>query len=209
MPSTLTFKRDYATTDDQLGFSRYVDTIGEMISDENFETPFCIGVHGKWGSGKTSFMRQLQTFLEKNPTDNPITIPVWFNPWRYTNEDHLIIPFLKTIEAELKRYSEILEANSKTVKRNIVNRACLAIARTARSIAYASQLNFGVVKFTGKDAVNQEKDLLAAEKDQDFTEEHQELAEIYFTVTQHLQQVVFAETDEIATADKKLLLSGW
>jgi predicted KAP-like P-loop ATPase len=36
----------------------------------------------------------------------PLTIPVWFNPWRYEKEEHLIIPFLKTIEHDIENYIE-------------------------------------------------------------------------------------------------------
>lgn len=103
MPANLTFRRDYFCLDDQLGFDRYVRTLAEMITDKHFRTPFCIGIHGEWGSGKTFFMRQLEVQLKKSATD-PLAVPVWFNPWRYGKEEHLIIPFLRTIAAALKGY---------------------------------------------------------------------------------------------------------
>ncbi len=88
---------------DLLGFEQYIDTLDRMISDKDFRTPFCIGIFGKWGSGKTSFMRLLEKRLSEDKSD-PRAIPVWFNPWRYEKEEHLIIPFLKTIEHEIEGY---------------------------------------------------------------------------------------------------------
>ena len=51
---------DTPSVEDQLGFDTYVNTIAEMIGDPTFNTPFCIGIFGDWGVGKTSFMRQLE-----------------------------------------------------------------------------------------------------------------------------------------------------
>lgn len=96
MEDILNIQSDAHCEEDQLGFDPYVRTIARMVTDKDFKTPFCIGIYGKWGSGKASFMRLLEKRLLEEKT-NPRAIPVWFNPWRYEKEEHLIIPFLKTM----------------------------------------------------------------------------------------------------------------
>ncbi|MEE9605767.1 MAG: P-loop NTPase fold protein, partial [Candidatus Scalindua sp.] len=104
---------DVYCEEDLLGFGRHIDILSEMITEEGFKTPFCIGIFGKCGSGRTSFMHLLEKRLSEDKT-TPHTIPVWFNPWRYEEEEHLIIPFLKTMEHGLRRYKE---QNKRTGKR--------------------------------------------------------------------------------------------
>jgi predicted KAP-like P-loop ATPase len=94
MPHRLNFQTDGFSSDDQFGFDRSTITLPAMIRDKGFSTPFCIGIYGDWGTGKTSFMRQLEKRL-KEGDGKPRPVPVWFNPWRYQKEEHLIIPFLK------------------------------------------------------------------------------------------------------------------
>ena len=102
MPDKLNFKHDRYCQEDRLGFDQYIDVLADMIRAENFQTPFCFGLYGKRGSGKTSFMHLLEKKLQQNGGKPPYPITVWFNPWRYEKEEHLIIPFLKTIEQALK-----------------------------------------------------------------------------------------------------------
>ena len=54
MAYSLNTKSDIYCEEDLLGFDQYVDTLNRMITDKDFETPFCIGIFGKWGSGKTT-----------------------------------------------------------------------------------------------------------------------------------------------------------
>jgi len=103
MKQYLNIKSDVYCEEDLLGFDKYIDTLSVMISAKDFKTPFCIGIFGKWGSGKTSFMHLLENKLSELKS-KPQAIPVWFNPWRYEKEDHLVIPFLKTIEHEIRKY---------------------------------------------------------------------------------------------------------
>ncbi len=109
--SILNIRSDIPCEEDALGFDKYVDTLGGMVCDPQFKTPFCIGIYGKWGSGKTSFMKLLEKKLSQN-SNEPQAIPVWFNPWRYEKEEHLIIPFLKTIESEIQRYAKKTDKKS-------------------------------------------------------------------------------------------------
>lgn len=105
----LIFNPDYSIGDDLLGFKTHVEVLSKMICAKNFKTPFCIGIYGQWGSGKTTFMRLLEDAVKNCgkdiAEDEKYVIPVWFNPWRYAKEEHLIIPFLKTIQQEIDTYA--------------------------------------------------------------------------------------------------------
>ena len=57
---------DKPTAIDQLGFEPYVIGIENLVRKTNPENlPFLVGIYGAWGSGKTSFMMQLKSRLEK------------------------------------------------------------------------------------------------------------------------------------------------
>ena len=69
------FNPDVHSNEDLLGFDQYIQTLGRMIKDPQFKTPFCIGVYGTWGSGKTTFMRLLSQEICKDGAE-PYVIPV-------------------------------------------------------------------------------------------------------------------------------------
>lgn len=67
---------------DELNYSIYVDTLKEIVMDTNIgQTPLTIGIHGAWGSGKTSLMQMLQNSL------NDDVKSLWFNAWEYDKAD--------------------------------------------------------------------------------------------------------------------------
>lgn len=60
---------------------------------------FNVGVFGSWGSGKTTLLRLVHSALRGNQT----VIPVWFNSWRYQNEEDITLPVLFAIKREVDR----------------------------------------------------------------------------------------------------------
>jgi hypothetical protein len=51
-----------------------------------------IGIYGEWGSGKTSFLMMLDKALQEKGI-----FPIWFNAWKYSQEDNLWSALLQTI----------------------------------------------------------------------------------------------------------------
>lgn len=81
-------------------FGIYSKVIVKMI--KNSYPNFCIGVHGEWGMGKTTFMASIKKQLEDD-TNNENIITVWFDAWKYENENQFaLIPLLKTINYSIK-----------------------------------------------------------------------------------------------------------
>lgn len=73
-----------------------------------------IGLFGEWGCGKTLHLRHIHQHFERQlPSSKQnaipatgLTLPVFFNAWRYETEDHLIIPLLKTTQQRLRAWIE-------------------------------------------------------------------------------------------------------
>ncbi len=142
---------------DLLGHDVYVETLGEMIADKEFQTPFCIGIYGKWGSGKTTFMKLLAKKLEDSKSGQT-TIPVWFNPWRYAKEEHLIIPFLKTIELSIKNY--VNETKGTQGLKKILKNAAQKAGDAAAAISHGISGELLGLKFDAAKAIEHEKSLI-------------------------------------------------
>lgn len=80
---------------DGLGFGGFAKVLADAVIDTR--GPFTIGVFGEWGTGKTSLMRLVESELSE--PGNIVT--VWFNAWRYEQEEHPIVPLVGTIVREL------------------------------------------------------------------------------------------------------------
>jgi ABC-type oligopeptide transport system ATPase subunit len=78
--------------EDTLGFAPYARILCNTIRDTHTEQlPFCIGIFGEWGSGKSSFMKMIQDLL---PDDMPY---IWFNPWKYDRKEELWHALIQSI----------------------------------------------------------------------------------------------------------------
>jgi hypothetical protein len=89
---------------DLLGFTEDVDSMAALIADRETEPPLAIALLGRWGSGKSSFMRQLQDRVARlaeqghhNPTRSVFATAVRqvrFDAWHY-NDDHLWVGMIE------------------------------------------------------------------------------------------------------------------
>lgn len=73
-------------------FNVFVDSIQNLILNPEIETPFTLVINGKWGSGKTSLMRTIKKSLDNSSqkTIDKKVKTVWFNAWKYSDQDNLI-----------------------------------------------------------------------------------------------------------------------
>ncbi len=108
---------DYADKD-LIGHVDYCDGLVEMIRSVDSRGSFTIGIYGQWGTGKTSILQQVKKNLD-DPIQNsqqPV-LTVWFNPWQFTSEEHLIIPFFHTLIASLSTRLE--ESNAHKISNKL------------------------------------------------------------------------------------------
>ena len=185
---------------DQLGFDHYIDALSGMIRDPAFQTPFCIGVFGPWGSGKTSFMQILHEKLQADRTQTPAPVAVWFNPWRFQKEAHLIIPFLKTIESSLQAEAE-KERTFAEKAVSAIKTAAVATGEVAAAMAYglSAECSLGLpVTFTADAAkMADRKTALKAARLEESKPFSDRLASLYYNATEALQAAVSDESIRI------------
>jgi len=90
---------DLPTYDDNLGFEPYVRAVAEFLLNPSTHGPLTVSVEGEWGSGKSSFMLQLQERIttiagaqgQIRQLRTPLTI--WFNAWRHDKDEALWAAF--------------------------------------------------------------------------------------------------------------------
>ncbi|ELK54465.1 MULTISPECIES: KAP family P-loop NTPase fold protein [Haloferax] len=88
---------DHPAEIDKLGFHPYVTAVKYFLTHKETEPPLTLSVEGKWGSGKSSFMRQLRRELEE---DGETTVE--FNPWKHEQQEALWASFALTFVESLK-----------------------------------------------------------------------------------------------------------
>ena len=99
--SRLTLNPDYPIEDGQFSFEIYARLMSEAVQTHESEEALVIGVHGRWGTGKTTLLKMVKKLL---PDDNCIFVE--FNPWRFTKEESLWRALILSIIAKLRELSE-------------------------------------------------------------------------------------------------------
>ena len=129
-------------------FDAFASTLARLIADKNTATPLTIGVSGAWGSGKTTLLKrarlqldQTQSLLVKTkPAEmdflNPNEIPeqqfricrtVWFNAWKYADEDALLVALVRVIvqamtnDGNVLNYIKVKLLDKEYPRRDVVN----------------------------------------------------------------------------------------
>lgn len=89
-------------------FQRYEFSkrIASIVAKPSIDKSLIVGLYGRWGEGKTTVMNFIQKELPKE------TITVNFNPWLFSDEQHLLKSFFTSI-------SDSLGASDKTKKEKI------------------------------------------------------------------------------------------
>jgi hypothetical protein len=85
---------------DLFNFKFYAEKVQRLIQHNSSNTePITIGIYGKWGEGKTSFLNLIENKIdhfEKNQGDKEY-LKFHFNPWRYSSEDEMLFDFFDSL----------------------------------------------------------------------------------------------------------------
>jgi hypothetical protein len=117
---------DQPTPVDSLGFTPYVEAIARFLTSDATRPPITISIEGDWGSGKSSFLLQLERAICGERVNIPWSqrLPQWlggqegpkqptrkrelsvrFNAWRHDKQDELwaafALAFVKSLRAEV------------------------------------------------------------------------------------------------------------
>jgi KAP family P-loop domain len=111
-PSTVADQPADTSKQDALGFRPYVLAVAEFLTHTNTGTPLTLSIEGEWGSGKSSFMSQVQEQL-----NDQAHLTVSFNAWRHEKDSEMWAAFALTLLNTLERFTPILQRPVAKVKR--------------------------------------------------------------------------------------------
>lgn len=86
-------------TQDKFSRSKFAYRIAETIINRDEKEGLVLGLYGAWGEGKTSVLNLIESPLKEK--DEILIIK--FNPWRFSDEESLIINFFKNISDALNK----------------------------------------------------------------------------------------------------------
>jgi predicted KAP-like P-loop ATPase len=100
-PGTADFSGDRPLTtpqEDVLNRAPFAHRIASVLQESPKGASLVIGVHGPWGDGKTTVLNFLRAELAASPT----TMPVDFNPWRFTDEAAMLAGFFRVLAGKIR-----------------------------------------------------------------------------------------------------------
>ena len=96
---------DVPTAQDRIGFRPYVRAIAWFLSDAETKPPLTVSIEGPWGSGKSSFMLQLEEELKAQELPDNRQHYIRFNAWRSDKDEALwaafALTFMKQLEGQI------------------------------------------------------------------------------------------------------------
>ena len=96
-------------------FDDFSATLARLVASPQTDTPFVIGINGAWGSGKTSLLMRVKNMLDVPVMDGKhrfaegeekkfrICKTVWFDAWKYNDEDELLVALVRVILNAMQR----------------------------------------------------------------------------------------------------------
>ena len=105
-------------SNDELGYQVYTEKLAHKILNSNFDKSFAIGINGKWGVGKTSFIDLL-----KRKVKGEDIISIDFKPWSSNTPKAVIIDFFEIVQKHISPFHyplsrTIMKYSNKLVKLN-------------------------------------------------------------------------------------------
>ena len=83
---------------DELGYSGYAHQLAKIINNTYNQKAIAIGINGRWGLGKTSFIDLVKRNLNKD------SIQLDFNPWLNQSTDSIVDDFFMTLQNTIKYF---------------------------------------------------------------------------------------------------------
>jgi len=81
--------------DDLIGTNRLAKGLSLFLSHNKTLPPMTLAISGPWGSGKSSIMGMLKTYMSRARYR-----PVWFNVWHHQDEEHFFGALLENIRKD-------------------------------------------------------------------------------------------------------------
>lgn len=152
---------DLPTLTDRLNWGSEVARMQYRV--ENCPTPHVIGVHGCWGSGKTSFMRQLQRELGGKCSDlgnvqggddrvvnSGKVVTIWFDAWRYQNEPNPIVALIQEMRRQFSTIPSVI-SKFKKVGEISLRYTLDGLGEIGKAIGFESMPDIGKIQKLGEE----------------------------------------------------------
>jgi hypothetical protein len=88
--------------DDRLGYAPFAERLANVAIKMNVPNGYVIGLHGKWGSGKTTVVNFILDYIQKQNDEAEKIEHVDFRPWIVSGHQDLMAAFFKLLSEQLK-----------------------------------------------------------------------------------------------------------
>jgi hypothetical protein len=92
--------------DDRLGFQPFADLLSKVITGLRVPNGYVIGLHGEWGSGKSTALNFVKAYIEKHnseaQSDGERIHIIDFRPWIVSGHQDLVTAFFKVLSENLR-----------------------------------------------------------------------------------------------------------
>jgi predicted KAP-like P-loop ATPase len=92
-------------SEDRLGYRPFAERVANMILNLDAPKGYVIGLHGAWGSGKSTILNFVEAFIDKHNeerlTETERLRVVNFSPWIVSGHQDLVSAFFKVLSEAL------------------------------------------------------------------------------------------------------------
>jgi len=88
--------------DDRLGYAPFAERLANVVINMTVPNGYAIGLHGKWGSGKTTVVNFILDHIKKQNSEAKKIEHVDFRPWIVSGHQDLMSAFFKLLSEQLK-----------------------------------------------------------------------------------------------------------
>jgi hypothetical protein len=141
--------------EDLLGRANFASVLTRAIVGTSGSDSFVIGIHGKWGTGKSSVLNliveQIREFNDSAKSDEEKLYLLRFNPWNFSDQNQLVLQFLKQFRAHLLKFQGTAKKNVERIVDALDDYAD-ALAPPLELIPYGGKLLSKGLKFAFRGA---------------------------------------------------------
>lgn len=116
--------------EDILGYGLYAELLGNKILNSHFDKSFAIGINGKWGLGKTSFIDLLKRTVKGDDI-----IEIDFSPWNSQSPQAIIQDFFASFNEKVRPYHSSITRLSNEYATKLVQLKSNTLTKSIQLIA--------------------------------------------------------------------------
>lgn len=106
---------------DRLGFAPTAERLAKTVIETISPNGYVIGLHGKWGSGKSTMLNFVLAYVDKHNVENEDDklIHIDFRPWLISGHQDLIVGFFKILTEKLAQSDPAWKRNRRKLAKAI------------------------------------------------------------------------------------------